>query len=136
MTKQMVSFNGIIMAIFTPIIIALGGWDVVLQVLVSLVVMDYLTGVTVAILNKSLSSEVGYKGLIKKVFIFAMVYVSVLVDKATNADVFRTMTILFYIANEGISVLENGGKLGVPYPEALKNVLIQLKDKNNGGATK
>jgi toxin secretion/phage lysis holin len=64
--------------------------------------------------------------------IFALVYLSVLLDQATNTDIVRTLTIMFYIANEGISVLENAGKLGVPYPEPLINILVQLKQKNNG----
>ena len=64
--------------------------------------------------------------------IFALVYLAVLVDQATNSDIIRTLTIMFYIANEGISVLENSTVLGVPYPEPLKDILLQLKQKNNG----
>jgi toxin secretion/phage lysis holin len=103
-----------------------------LQVLVAMVVLDYITGVTLAVFEKKLSSEIGFKGLFKKMMIFALVYLSVLLDQATNTDIVRTLTIMFYIANEGISVLENAGKLGVPYPEPLINILVQLKSKNNG----
>ena len=98
-----------------------------LQVLVAIIAVDYITGVVIAILNKELSSEVGFKGLCKKMMIFALVYLAVLVDKSTGTDFIRTLVIMFYTANEGISVLENAGKLGVPYPEKLKEVLVQLK---------
>lgn len=130
MTKELAMTNGIFAVIFTAIATALGGWDLALQVLVSLVVIDYVTGVVVAICNKQLSSEIGFKGLFKKMMIFAMIYLAVLLAKATNSDFIRTLTIMFYIANEGISVLENAGKLGVPYPVQLKNILIQLKKYN------
>ncbi len=106
---------------------ALGGWDMALQVLVGVVVLDYITGVLVAIFQKKLSSEIGYKGLAKKMMIFLLVYLACLVEQATGTDVLRLVVILFYIANEGISILENAGKLGVPYPDVLKNILLQLK---------
>lgn len=136
MTKQLTLLNGTISLILTPIATALGGWDMALQVLVALVIVDYITGVIVAIFEKKLSSEIGGKGIAKKVMIFALVYVACLVDKATGSEVFRMLTILFYCANEGISVLENAGKLGVPYPKQLKDILIQLKQKNDSGAVK
>ena len=132
MTSKLATVNSIFAVIMTAIAQALGGWDLALRVLVALVILDYATGVMVAILEKNLSSEIGYKGLFKKVMIFALVYVAVLADQATNTDILRTITIMFYIANEAISVLENAGKLGVPYPAQLKNILVQLKAKNNG----
>ena len=132
MTNKLATVNSIFAVIGTVIAKALGGWDLALQVLVALVVLDYLTGVSIAVVEKKLSSEVGYRGLFKKVMIFALVYVAVLADQATGSDIIRTLTIMFYIANEGISVLENAGKLGVPYPAQLKNILVQLKTKNDG----
>lgn len=132
MTNKLATVNSIFAIIGTVIAKALGGWDLALKVLVAMVVLDYVTGVVIAILDKKLSSEVGFRGLFKKIMIFALVYVAVLADQATNTDIIRTITIMFYIANEGISVLENAGKLGVPYPARLKNILTQLKSKSNG----
>lgn len=131
MTNKLAAVNSMFAVIGTVIAKALGGWDLALQVLVALVVLDYATGVLVAIFEKKLSSAIGGKGIAKKVMIFALVYVAVLVDQATNTDIIRLLTIMFYIANEGISVLENAGKLGVPYPAKLKNILAQLKAKSN-----
>lgn len=132
MSKELATVNSIFAVIGTTIARALGGWDVALRVLVALIVVDYVTGVIIAILDKKLSSEIGFRGLFKKMMIFALVYLAVLVDQAINTDVIRTLTIMFYIANEGISVLENSTILGVPYPEPLKNILLQLKNKSNG----
>lgn len=132
MTNKLATVNSIFAIIGTVIAKALGGWDMALKVLVAMVVLDYITGITLAIFEKKLSSEIGFKGLFKKMMIFALVYVAVLADQATNTDIIRTITIMFYIANEGISVLENAGKLGVPYPARLKNILTQLKSKSNG----
>ena len=127
MTKGIVRINSIIAVAGTLIVKALGGWDMALQVLVGVVVLDYITGVLVAIFQKKLSSEIGYKGLAKKMMIFLLVYLACLVEQATGTDVLRLIVILFYVANEGISILENAGKLGVPYPDVLKNILLQLK---------
>ena len=127
MPKNLFTVNSIIAIIGTSIAKALGGWDLALQVLVAIIAIDYITGVVIAILNKELSSEVGFKGLCKKMMIFALVYLAVLVDKSTGTDFIRTLVIMFYTANEGISVLENAGKLGVPYPAKLKEILVQLK---------
>lgn len=132
MTKQLALVNSVFATIGTLLAQALGGWDLALGVLVAIIVLDYITGVLIAILDKTLDSNIGFRGLCKKMMIFALVYLAVLVDKATGTSIVRTFTIMFYIANEGISVLENAGKLGVPYPKPLKNILIQLKAKNDG----
>lgn len=132
MTKELISVNSIFALIGTAIAKALGGWDVALQVLVSLIVIDYITGVVLAILNKQLSSEIGFRGLAKKALILAIVYLAALLDQTIGSDFIRTTSIMFYIANEGISVLENAGKLGVPYPKQIKNILLQLKQKEDG----
>ncbi len=130
MSKELATANGLFSVIVTSITTALGGWNVTLQALVTLVIIDYITGVIVAIAERKLSSEIGAKGIARKVMIFALVYIAVLVDQVTKTDLVRTLTIMFYIANEGISILENAGKLGVPYPRTLRNILVQLKDKN------
>jgi toxin secretion/phage lysis holin len=129
-TKGIAAVLGVVGA---TIVKALGGWDVALQVLVALIALDYLTGVIVAIAEKKLNSDVGFRGLLKKMMIFALVYVSVLVSSATGSDFIRLLVIMFYIANEAISVLENAGKLGVPYPKKLKELLEQLKKDNDEG---
>ena len=125
--NRLTKINGIVAIMGTIIAKALGGWDVALQVLVGVVALDYLTGVLVAIFQKRLSSEIGFKGITKKVMIFLLVYLACLVEQASGTDVLRLVVIFFYVANEGISILENAGKLGVPYPKPLKNILLQLK---------
>ncbi len=112
----------------------LGGMDGFLYALIAFVVIDYLTGVMVAILEKKLSSEIGFRGICKKVLIFIIVSVAHIIDSRIigNGGAIRTAVIFFYLSNEGISILENTGKIGLPIPQKLKEVLEQLKedDKN------
>lgn len=112
----------------------MGGFDGFLYALIVFVVVDYLTGVMVAVLNKKLSSEVGFHGIFKKVVIFALVAVGHIVDAHViqNGSVIRTAVIFFYLSNEGISILENASVLGLPVPQKLKDVLEQLKDGKEG----
>lgn len=108
----------------------LGGFDGFLYALIAFVLVDYLTGVMVAVVNKKLSSEVGFKGIFKKVVIFALVAIGHIIDTYViqNGSVIRTAVIFFYLSNEGISILENVSVLGLPVPQKLKDVLEQLKD--------
>ena len=108
----------------------MGGFDGFLYALIVFVVVDYLTGIMAAILNKRLSSEVGFHGLFKKVVIFALVAVGHIVDTHViqNGSVIRTAVIFFYLSNEGISILENASLIGLPVPQKLKDVLEQLRD--------
>lgn len=115
----------------TAIISYLGGWDMLLYVLVTLIVTDYVTGLVCAIIDKQLSSAIGFKGIAKKVFMLVLVGLAFMLDQAVGTEVLRNVTILFYIANEGISILENAGKIGVPYPEKIKEILLQLKKDND-----
>ena len=112
----------------------MGGFDGFLYALIVFVVVDYLTGVMAAVLNKKLSSEVGFHGIFKKVVIFALVAVGHIVDAYViqNGSVIRTAVIFFYLSNEGISILENASVLGLPVPQKLKDVLVQLKDGKEG----
>lgn len=112
----------------------MGGFDGFLYALIVFVVVDYLTGVMVAVLNKNLSSEVGFHGIFKKVVIFALVAMGHIVDTYViqNGSVIRTAVIFFYLSNEGISILENASVLGLPVPQKLKDVLEQLKDGKEG----
>ncbi len=108
----------------------MGGFDGFLYALIVFVVVDYLTGIMVAVLKKELSSEVGFHGIFKKVVIFALVAVGHIVDTHViqNGSVIRTAVIFFYLSNEGISILENASVIGLPVPQKLKDVLEQLKD--------
>lgn len=108
----------------------MGGFDGFLYALIVFVVVDYLTGIMVAVLKKELSSEVGFHGIFKKVVIFALVAVGHIVDLYViqNGSVIRTAVIFFYLSNEGISILENASVIGLPVPQKLKDVLEQLKD--------
>lgn len=107
-----------------------GAWDAFIQVLVAVVVIDYVTGVAKAAINKELDSAVGFIGLLKKIAIFLIVALAVLIDKAIPGinGAARSATIMFYIANEGISILENIGLMGVPLPAGLQKWLAKLKD--------
>ena len=108
-----------------------GGWDVALAVLVSFMAIDYLTGVVGAVINKKLSSQVGFKGLAKKLFVVLMLIVAVMLDRLINGGqwIFRTLVAYFYIANEGISIIENVARLGVPIPQRIVEILEQIKEK-------
>lgn len=109
----------------------LGGTDGFLYALIAFVVIDYITGVMCAISDKSLSSEVGFRGICRKVLIFILVGVGNLLDVYIlgEAGVLRTAVIFFYLSNEGVSLLENASRLGLPIPEKLKEILQQLHDK-------
>lgn len=115
-----------------------GPWDAMIMVLVAVVALDYISGVVCAAIHKELCSSAGFKGLAKKVFIFLLVALSALLDKlvpATNGAV-RSAVCMFYIANEGISILENAGRLGLPLPNALKKMLTKLKSEDEDADTK
>jgi len=116
----------------------LGGADGFLYALIAFVVIDYLTGVMCAIVDKKLSSAVGFKGIFKKVLIFIMVGVGNIIDVQVlgQAGVLRTAVIFFYLSNEGVSMLENAGHLGLPIPAKLKEVLEQLHDRSEKEDTK
>ena len=109
----------------------LGGCDGLRYALIAFVVIDYITGVMCAIINKQLSSEVGFKGIFRKVLIFLLVGIANIIDVQVigTGAVLRTAVIFFYISNEGVSLLENAGHLGLPIPEKIKTVLEQLHDR-------
>ena len=103
----------------------LGGCDGLLYALIAFVVIDYITGVMCAIINRELSSAVGFKGIFRKVLIFLLVGIANIIDVQVigTGAVLRTAVIFFYISNEGVSLLENAGHLGLPIPEKIKTVL-------------
>jgi toxin secretion/phage lysis holin len=111
----------------------LGGSDGLLIALIVFVALDYVTGVMCAIVDKELSSEVGFKGLFRKVLIFALVGVGHVVDTQVvgSGSALRTAVICFYLSNEGLSVLENATHIGLPVPDRLKDILSQLHEKKD-----
>ena len=135
----MKEFWNMIQVVFTM----LGGWigyfvggcDGLLYALLAFVVIDYITGMMCAIADRKLSSEVGFKGICRKVLIFLLVGIANVLDVNVigTGSVLRTAVIFFYISNEGVSLLENAAHLGLPVPEAIKTVLEQLHDKSEKG---
>ena len=139
----MKEFWNVIQLIFT----AIGGWlgwflggcDGLLYALIAFVVIDYITGIMCAVADKKLSSAVGFKGICKKVLIFALVGGGHILDVYVigTGSVLRTAVIFFYLSNEGVSLIENAAYLGLPVPKKLKDVLEQLhkrsekEDENN-----
>ncbi|MEE1450894.1 MAG: phage holin family protein [Oscillospiraceae bacterium] len=113
----------------------LGGCDGLLYALIAFVVIDYITGVMCAIIDRKLSSAVGFKGIFRKVLIFLLVGIANIIDVQVigTGAVLRTAVIFFYISNEGVSLLENAGHLGLPIPEKVKTVLEQLHDRAENG---
>lgn len=114
----------------------LGGVDGFMYALITFVVIDYVTGLMVAVLERKLSSEVGFRGIFKKVLIFAFVGIGNIIDVylLKNGSAIRTAVIFFYVSNEGISIIENSAKIGLPIPQKLKDILEQLnkEEKSNG----
>ena len=113
----------------------LGGCDGLIYALIAFVVIDYITGVMCAISDKTLSSEVGFKGICRKVLIFLLVGIGHIVDAQVigSGGVLRTAVIFFYLSNEGVSLIENAAHLGLPVPDKLKAVLEQLHDRAEKG---
>ena len=108
----------------------LGGWEVGLQILVTCMILDYVMGLMCGYKNDELDSKKGFNGLKKKFTVLIVLILAVLLDRLTGQEwFFRTTVIYFYVAMEGLSILENAAKLGVPIPDKLKKALIQLQEK-------
>ena len=109
----------------------LGGWDVALQCLLLAIVFDYISGMIKAFHTKTLSSKIGFQGILKKVGILLIVMLGVLVDRVTgNTGAVRTLVIYYFVANEGLSVIENLGQCGVPIPASIKKALKALNKES------
>lgn len=118
--------------LLTGIAYFLGGWDIALQTLIIVILLDYITGICKAIYQKKLNSKVGLKGIIKKVGYLLVVALSVILDHIVgDTGAIRTLVIYFFVANDGISILENIGEMGIPLPNKLMEVLEQLKNDND-----
>ena len=115
----------------TIFIYLFGGIDVALTCLIVAIILDYVSGMIKAYNKKQLSSKIGFSGILKKIGILILVMLSVLVDRVTgNTGAIRTLVIYYFVANEGLSVLENLGESGIPIPNAIKKALKVLKDQS------
>ena len=112
----------------------IGGFDVLIYALAAFVAIDYMTGVMVGIIEKKLSSSVGFRGIFKKVLIFIFVGIGHTIDfyVLKNGSTVRTAIIFFYLSNEGLSILENSSKIGLPIPNSLKNIFNDLNKEDEG----
>ena len=127
-----ITLNNSMSVILTTFIYLLGGVDVALQCLLVMIILDYISGIASAIYNKNLDSKIGLKGILKKFMYLIIVCVSVIIDKIVgNTGVVRTLVIYFFVANDGLSIIENMGKMGIPLPKKLIDTLNQLKNKGD-----
>lgn len=123
--------DSIVAVTATTFIYLIGGLDIALVCLLIAIVLDYISGIIKAYMTKELSSKIGLKGILKKVGILLIVMLSVLVDRVTGeTGAVRTLVIYYFVANEGLSILENLGQAGVPIPESIKKALKVLKKEN------
>lgn len=124
-------FNAVISVVATTFVWLVGGVDVALQCLLVAIVLDYISGLIKAYNTKTLSSNIGFRGILKKVGILVIVMLAVLVDRVTiNNGGVRTLVVYYFVANEGLSILENLAVAGLPIPKALKNALKVIKKEN------
>ena len=125
-------FKSIMAGVCTVISFLFGDMEGLMVALVALIILDYISGVIAAAVEKRLSSEVGAKGIAKKIFMLLIVALANIVDINVIGDghVLKTVTVVFYICNECISLIENAGRIGVPVPKKLLDVLEQLRDKD------
>lgn len=125
-------FNFLVSSILTFATYYLGGVDLALTSLLTVMIIDYLTGILSAIYNKELSSKIGLKGIIKKIGYLCGVALAVLVDKMTiNNGIIRNLIIYALFSNDGLSILENLGELNIKLPKIIKERLLQIKDKGS-----
>lgn len=124
-----------IAGITTGLVYLLGGFDVALQCLLIAIIIDYISGIVKAYVSKSLSSQIGLKGIIKKVGVLLVVMLAVLIDRVTGeSGAIRTLVIYYFVANEGLSIVENLAQSGVPIPKVIKDALKALKKENSKNA--
>lgn len=122
--------NDIASIILTTFVYLVGGFDIAIQSLLIVMVIDYLTGIASAIYNKELSSKIGFKGIIKKFCYLCVVALSVVIDNLIGqGELIRTLVIYFFVANDGLSIIENMAEMGVKLPQKLIDALEQIKKK-------
>lgn len=123
--------SSIIAVVCTTLVYLLGGLDVALSCLLVAIVLDYVSGLIKAFVTKNLSSKIGVIGIIKKVSVLLIVMLAVLVDRVTGeTGAIRTLVIYYFVANEGLSIIENLGQAGVPIPQSIKKALKVMKKEN------
>lgn len=126
-----IAFNNLISLIATTFIYLMGGFDIALQCLLIIIVLDYITGVLSAIYNKKLNSKIGIKGIVKKVGYLCLVALSVIIDKITGqTGIIRSIVIYFLVSNDGISIIENLVQMNVKVPKKIKESLEQIRKEN------
>ena len=125
-------FKNILAGVCTVLSFLFGDMEGLMVALIALIILDYISGVIAAAVEKRLSSEMGAKGIAKKIFMLLIVALANIVDINVIGDghVLKTVTVVFYICNECISLIENAGRIGVPVPKKLLDVLEQLRDKD------
>lgn len=122
--------NDVISVILTTFVYLIGSFDIAIQSLLIVMVVDYLTGITSAIYNKELSSKIGFKGILKKISYLCVVALSVVIDNLTGqSGLIRTLVIYFFVANDGLSIIENMAEMNVKLPQKLIDALEQIKKK-------
>ena len=126
-----IAFNNLISLIATTFIYLMGGFDIALQCLLIIIVLDYITGVLAAIYNKKLNSKIGIKGIVKKVGYLCLVALAVIVDKITGqTGIIRSIVIYFLVSNDGISIIENLVEMNIKVPKKVKDSLEQIRKEN------
>lgn len=122
--------SNVFSVILTTIVYLLGGIDIALQSLLIVIVIDYLTGIASAIYNKELSSKIGFKGIIKKLCYLLVVALSVIIDNLLGqSGLIRSLVIYFFVANDGLSIIENMAEMNIKLPQKLIDALEQIKKK-------
>ena len=128
-------FSITLSGIITFVVYLVGGFDLAISCLLIAILLDYISGIFKAFVTKELSSNIGLKGIIKKVAILLIVMLAVLVDRVTGeSGAIRTLVIYYFVANEGLSIIENLGEAGVPIPSIIKESLKALKKESKGNA--
>lgn len=122
----MKKLTGIVVSLISFVI---GDFDLILKILLCVMICDYITGIMSAIYNKKLSSRIGFNGILKKLCILSIICLSNLAGQVVGIEEVRYIAISFYMGNEAISILENAGKMGVPFPKKLLEILQQLETK-------
>ena len=124
-------YNGIVATLLTAFVYLVGGLDVAMIALLVAIVLDYVSGIIKAYVTKQLSSQTGFRGIVKKVAVLMIVMLAVLVDRVTGeTGAIRTLVIYYFVANEGLSIIENLGQAGVPIPQSIKKALKTMKKEN------
>lgn len=124
--------KSVISVLATTFIYLLGGWDIALQSLIIVIILDYLTGISKAYVTKKLNSNKGLKGIVKKISMLCIVAVAVIIDRITGyTGMVRNLIIYYLVANEGLSIVENLGEMDIIIPPFIKDKLEQLRDNNS-----